>query len=157
GQVKRINWNAVSAQPWSRIERMESKGLCSCRSDNFPDIDTHADAKQFQLVYQGDVHATVDVLQQLGHLRCSRPGNRNGAIEDGLVKPAGEVGGCGVKTADNLRNIAPSYRVVSWVFPLGRKSYVELSIAGATISRSFELGRVRLENWNQKLFRRPWI
>src|SRR5260370_41676355 len=69
GKIKWINRNAVPAQPRSRIERVKAERFGGSRPNHFPDVDSHAQCQQFQLVYQSDIHASVDILQEFGHLR----------------------------------------------------------------------------------------
>ena len=62
----------MAAQPRSWIESLKAKGLGLCRFDHLEQVDIHPLAKLLQLIDQGDVHAAVDVLKQLGHLRSGR-------------------------------------------------------------------------------------
>ena len=84
-QVKGIDRDAVSAQAGSGIEGLETERLGGCCVYHFPDIQAHAQAQQLQFIYQGDIHASVNILQQLGHLRCCRRGDAHGAAEDRTI------------------------------------------------------------------------
>src|SRR5215469_12286782 len=70
-KVERIDRDAVSAEAWSGIERMEAERLGGCSFDDFPDIDAHTKRQQFQFVDQCDVDTAVDVFEKLRHLRSS--------------------------------------------------------------------------------------
>src|SRR5215472_3765060 len=69
GEIKGIDRNAVTSQarPW--IKRMESEGLGRGGADDFPDVDPHAQTQELEFIYEGYVHAPVNVLKQLGHFR----------------------------------------------------------------------------------------
>ena len=73
-------------KPGPGIKRMKAERLGGGGFDDFPDVQSHAQAKQFQFVDQRDVDAAIDILQQLGHLGCGRRGDGNGALEDGSVQ-----------------------------------------------------------------------
>src|SRR5260370_24940858 len=66
GQVERVDRNAVPAQAGPGIERHETKRLSLCCFNNLPDVDSHRSIDELQLVYQGNVHAAEDILQELG-------------------------------------------------------------------------------------------
>ena len=77
-------------RPGPGIKRMEAEGLGRGGFDDFPDIDSHAQAEQLEFVDQGDVHAAVNVFEQLGHLRRGRRGNRDDAVEDRAIERGGQ-------------------------------------------------------------------
>lgn len=90
GQIERVDGDAVTAETWTRLVRREAEGL-GCRSANdFVYIDAHLVGDDLHLVDQANVHRAVDVLQQLGHLCCTRAAHRNqganGTAIDGLAK-----------------------------------------------------------------------
>src|SRR5205085_1458462 len=58
-KIKRIYRNAMTAEAWPRIEGLEAKWLGRSRVYHFPNINSHAQTKEFQLIYQCDVDATV--------------------------------------------------------------------------------------------------
>src|SRR4051794_27782312 len=84
-QIEGIDGNAVPAESGAWIERLETEGLRRGGANYLPDVDTHLQAKQFELIHQGDVDAAVNVLQQLGHFRNRRRRNRHNATEDCAV------------------------------------------------------------------------
>src|SRR5215471_7937499 len=72
GKIKGIDRDAVAAQSGTGVEGMKAKGLGRSRIDDLPDVQAHAQTQQLQLVDQSNVDAAVNVLEQLGHLGCSR-------------------------------------------------------------------------------------
>src|SRR5258708_33514422 len=87
-KVERVDRDGVSAETRSGIERMKAERLGRSCCDDFPDVESHAQAEQLQLIDQGDVDAAVDIFQQLRHLCCGWRGDWNRAMEDGSVKSA---------------------------------------------------------------------
>ncbi len=59
----------MSADAGARVEGLEAERLGGRRLDHLPDIDAHGFADLLELVDQRDVHAAVDIFEQLGHLR----------------------------------------------------------------------------------------
>src|SRR5437868_10898803 len=92
-KVKRINRNAVSAQSRAGIKRLKSEGLGGCGADHLENIYPHSQAKQLQFIDQGDVYATINILQQFGHFRSSWRRNRHYAIKNGVVQSTGVLRG----------------------------------------------------------------
>src|SRR4029077_1495136 len=42
GEIKRMNWNAMPTQSWTRIEGLKAERLGGCGADHFENIDAHA-------------------------------------------------------------------------------------------------------------------
>src|SRR3984957_21354410 len=111
----------MAAESGTGVKRMKAERFgCRC-TDDLPNIQTHARAKQLEFIHQRDVDATVDVFQQLGHLRCCGRRYDHRAVEDGPVHCSGEFGSLRVQSAHNFWNVAASPGGVTWIFPLWRK------------------------------------
>jgi hypothetical protein len=67
GKIKRIDRNAVPAQPGTGIKGLKPKRLGGSRVNHFPDIESHAQRQQLEFVDQRDIDAPVDIFQELGH------------------------------------------------------------------------------------------
>src|SRR5439155_17289244 len=70
-KIEGIDRNAVATEAGPRIEGLKTKRLCRRSSDNFPNINTHSHAEQLQFIDECNIHTTVNILEQLGHL-CDR-------------------------------------------------------------------------------------
>src|SRR5271157_176767 len=157
-EIKGIDWNAVPAEPGSRIERVKAKGFGLGRFDHFPDIYAHAQAELFQLVHQRDVDAAVDVLQKFGHLCRSRRRDRNGAVEDEAIEVPTEVACARIEAADNLGYVAPCYGIVAGILALRREGNIEQVVALHARPRGVQTTLVQtLENRHQNFFGRAGI
>src|SRR5579859_3069398 len=132
---------------------MEAKGLGRSRFDYLPDIDSHAQAEDFEFVDQGDIHAAIDVFQQLGHLRYRWSGDRDSAIKDAAIQRAAQFRGRSVQPSYHLRYVAARNRVVARIFAFGREGDVEFLIRGGAVSGGLECARVLFQNGNEQLFR----
>src|SRR5258705_260407 len=62
-QIKRINRDAVTAKARPGIEGLESEWLGRGGSDDFPNVETHAQTQGLELVHQGDVDAAIGAFQ----------------------------------------------------------------------------------------------
>jgi hypothetical protein len=69
GQVKGVDWDAVTAEARTWIEGLEAEGLGFGSVDDLVDVDAHADAELFEFVDEGDIDAAINVFEELGHLR----------------------------------------------------------------------------------------
>jgi len=65
---ERADGDAVTPQTRPGIEGAEAEWLGAGGADDLPDVDPHPVEQHLQLVHQGDVHAAVGVLQDLGRL-----------------------------------------------------------------------------------------
>src|SRR4029450_12367785 len=75
-EVERVDRDTVTAEPGAGKERRKAEGFGRRRVDDFPDVETHALEQHLQLVYEGDIDAAVDVLEQLGRLSDAGAGHR---------------------------------------------------------------------------------
>src|SRR6266481_9748665 len=100
GEIKRVNGNAVSAQPWPGIKGLEAKRLGGGCRNHFPDVDAHAQAEQLEFIDQRDIYAAVDVLQQFGHLRRRRRRYRDRPMKDGAIELACQLRGPYIQSAN---------------------------------------------------------
>ncbi len=124
-EVERVNGDAVTAESGAWIKGLETERFGLCCVDDLVDVDAHTHTQLLELVHQCDVHAAVDVLEQLGHLSHGGAADRHHAPEDGAVKGASKFGGNGAASAHNLGNIVPGNRIITGVFALGRKGHVD--------------------------------
>src|SRR5579864_959464 len=157
GKIERVDRNAVTAESRSGIKRMETERLRRRRRDYLPDIDAHPHAQHLEFVYQGNIHAAVDVLEQLGHLGRSGRRYRHRAVEDSAVKLAAQLSGGRVQSAYHLGNLASRHRVVARILALGRESCKEALTVGFLATRCFQAARILLQNRDQQFFGRSWI
>ncbi len=72
GEIKRVDGDAVPAESRAGIKRLKTEGLGLGRIDHLEDVDVHALAELLEFVDQCNVHASVNVFQQLSHLRRRR-------------------------------------------------------------------------------------
>ena len=104
GQVERVDGQAVAPHPGPRLEAHETERLRRRRVHDLPDVDAHPVGEHRQLVDEGDVHGTEDVLQQLRQLGGVGRGHRHDALADALVEADGPLAACGRDAADELRD-----------------------------------------------------
>ena len=117
---------------------MEAEWLGRGGADDLPNIETHAETKQLQFIYQRDVYAAIDVFQQLGHFRGRRRGNHNRAIENCTVHRGSEFGSLWIQPTDNFGNIAAGDSRVARIFALRRKGDEEFLSGELSSSRRLE-------------------
>src|ERR1035437_3011676 len=129
-QVMRVARDAMPSDtgPWH--ERHEPIRLRRSRLDDLYNVKVQHMADLGQLVGQGDVHRTEDVLEQLGHLGCVRGRDRMQVdltgTEDGDREPEA-LRGC---TADNTGNVLVGMCIVCRVDPLGTERDVDVPTDG---------------------------
>ena len=149
----------MPAEARSRIERMEAERLGCGGIDDLPDVQIHAQAEHLELVHERDVHAAIDVFQQLRHLRCGRRRDRNGAAEDRPIK-------CRRQFRSPAGSRPPITFGMSWratcVLPgssrSGEKATQNSLSRCCPCARRVQAGLVfLLENRNQHFFRGPGI
>ncbi len=157
-KIERVHRDAVPAEAGSGIERLESEGLGLRCLDHFPDVDAHAQREQLQFVDQRDIHAAIDVLEQLGHLRSGRARDRHDRIEDGAIKRGRDFAGARVEPTNHFRDIAPRDRVITRILTLGRERYEERILTGIAIACGLQSGAVlRFQDRYHDFFGRPGI
>src|SRR5579862_4621566 len=93
GKIERVDRNAVPTQPRAGIKCLKPEWLGRRRFDHLPDVNSHAQTEKLKLIDQSNVDATVDVFEQLCHLRRSRRGKTDCAMEDRSIK-CGRKFGC---------------------------------------------------------------
>src|SRR6266446_7635238 len=105
-EVKGVDRNAMSAETWARIKGCEAERFRRSSFHHFPGIDLHTLKEQFQLVDHSNIHAAIDVLQQL----CSfcHTGRRYGddALDNLAVKGRGYLQALCSEATYELRNCA---------------------------------------------------
>ena len=84
-EVERIHRDAVPAQTRPGLEGLKAKGFRRGSVNNFPDVNSHAQAQELELIHQGDVHAAIDVFKQLRHFRRGGRGDRHNVPENGSI------------------------------------------------------------------------
>src|ERR1700686_5508291 len=136
-KVKWIDWNAMASESRSRIERMESKGLCGGSLDYFPNINTHSQAKQLEFIHQRDVDAAINVFEQLRHLRNCRRRHRDRAIKNGAVNSARKLGRLRFQSPHNLRDVATGDCLVPRILALRRESHEKAFVFCISIACGF--------------------
>ncbi len=134
-KIEGIDGDAMAAESRAGVESLVAEGLGFGGVDHFKDVDAHAVAELFEFVDQGDIDATVNILQELGHLRRGGRGNRNSSIEDGSVEGRSEPGCRRFEPADHLGNVAAGDCVIAGIFTLGREGDVEAGLAGGGMPR----------------------
>ena len=95
GQIVRIDRNAVSAQPGTRIERGEPKGLGGGGVDYFVDVDSQKVTHQRELVHHADIHAAESIFEKLDHLGTFGARHRNYPFNKLRIKKPGDLGASG--------------------------------------------------------------
>src|SRR6185437_4409453 len=105
GKIERIDGDAVAAKARPGIKRMESERLAFGGLNDLEDVEAHPDAELLELIDQRNVHAAVDILKQLCHLRHGRRGDRHSPGEDRTVQSRGDLRGSRTDTADHLGNV----------------------------------------------------
>src|SRR5438128_1035318 len=81
GEIKRVDGDAVAAQPWAWIERHETERLRLRRVDDLPDVDVHLARHERDLIHQSDIDRPERVFEQLDHLRNARRADLNDALD----------------------------------------------------------------------------
>src|SRR5580700_4061901 len=82
GEIKRIDWNAMAAEAWPRIEWHKAEGLALGGFDDFPHINAHWFEYHFEFVNQRNVNSSKNVFGQL-HRFCSFCGrNRHNRLHN---------------------------------------------------------------------------
>ena len=128
-QVERIDRDAVAAQAWARVERLEAERFGRRGVDDFPDVDVHLVEEHLQFVGQGDVHAAVNVFEdfaRLGHF--TRP-HRHGALQHLAVEFGGNLGALAVDAPDDLGDVPRGEVRVARVFAFGAEGQEEVLAA----------------------------
>ena len=103
----------MAADTGPGIERLKAERLGGCRLDYVPDVDAHPHAQQFQLIHQRDVHAPVDVFEQLGHFRHGGSRNRHGAAKNRSIKLSTQLRSRWIETAHNFRDVGACYGIIA--------------------------------------------
>src|ERR1035437_9933156 len=104
---------------------MKTEGLRRRGIDHLPYIYAHAKRKELQFIDQRDIDATVDVLQQLGHLGNTRRRHTDRPREDTLVEHRSKLCGDLFVATHHLWNVVPRDRIVARIFALWRKGNIE--------------------------------
>src|SRR5256714_2993781 len=102
---------------------MKSERLCGSGLDDFPNVDTHSQTKQLELIDQSDIHAAINIFKQLRHLRSSGRRDWDGAVEDGAIKSSRDFGCLRVQATNNFGDIAAGEAGIDRVFALGRECH----------------------------------
>ena len=158
GKVKGINGNAVSAQSGSRIKGLKAERFGGGSADDLPDIYAHAQAEHLELVHQRDIHAAIDVLQQLGHLCGGGRRNLDCAIEDCFVEECGQFTGILFQPTHDLGDITPGHALIAGIFTLRRKRGKEAVTLRRICACSLETAWVFLfQRGNHDFFRSAGI
>ena len=118
----------MAAQAGTRIKGLEAERLGGGGFDDFPDVHAHTQAEQFELVHQGNVDATVNIFQQLGHFRSRGSRNLDDAIENGTVERRAEFRSFGLETAYNFGYFPASDGIVAGILALRRERYIKVTI-----------------------------
>ena len=110
-RIEGVDRDAVPAEAGARIERVEAERLGGRRIDHLPDVHAHAQREQLQLVHQSDIHAAIDVFEQLGHSSATRVvETRTARVKMGFVHLRGQaIRRNLVVPADHLGNIVPRH------------------------------------------------
>src|SRR5580658_9069508 len=128
---------------------MEAERLGGGGVDDLPDVEVHAQAEHFEFVDQRDVDATINIFEELRHLRRSGRRHRNSAAENSAIKRGGDGAGLRVEPANDLRNIMTRYLCVAGILTLGRERNPYIVVSGCAISRRFQASFIFLfENRN---------
>ncbi|MNF80882.1 hypothetical protein D3C84_631350 [compost metagenome] len=85
GQVEWIDRDTVPTQSGSRIVGRKAKRLGRCCIHYLEDIDSHTVGDDFHFIDQADIHCTVNILKQLGHLSSLGGADRYNLINGLLV------------------------------------------------------------------------
>src|SRR5262249_5747088 len=153
-EIERIDRDAMATQTRTGIKRMEAEWLGGCSVNDFPDIHAHPKTQQFQFVDHRNVHASIDVLEELGQLGNSGTGDYHYFSKDRAVEGSGELIRDGVHAADDLWHIAASHTVVAGVFAIGGERYEQSGISIPVIPCHAKPMRVLFfEDWDDDRFR----
>src|ERR1700733_4380153 len=122
-EIKWIDRDAMAAESRTWIKGLEAEGFGRSRCDHFPNVYAHAEAKQFQFVHQRDVHAAINIFQQLGHFRRCRARYADHAVKCNVVESAGSLGRGTAQTPDHFWNVASVDAGIARVLTLRRISH----------------------------------
>ena len=142
-------------RPGPGIKGHESEGLCGGAVDDFPNIETHAQAELLQFVHQRDIDAAENVFEQLHHLGGARGADRNDLRNDLRVHAGGGASAWRIYSADDFGNLRQAELLVAGIFALGRKGQIEIGsdVLGASVRRSgtasrpFRESAARVPRW----------
>lgn len=126
GKVEGVDGDAVAPEPRSGIEGGEAEGFGCGRLDHLPDVDPHLLGEDLQFVHERDVHAAVDVLQELRELRHPRGGHGHHPGDRLLVERRRMLQARRRDPAHHLGDVAGVEGLVARVFPLGGEGQVKI-------------------------------
>src|SRR5207249_3065565 len=125
-QVKWINGNTMSAEPWSRIKRHEAKGLGFRRLDDLPYVNTHRLVDYLQLIDQRNVYAAENILQQLGRFSSPARTHRNNLLDGPAIKLNGSLSAGRGKAPDDFRDSRYFAVGIARIFSFRREGQVKI-------------------------------
>jgi len=142
GQVERVDGYAVPAQPGPRVERLEAERFRAGGRDHLPDVYAHRVEDHLQLVDQGDVHATVDVLDDLGRLGDLARRDRDRLFDHGRIEGMRHGQTLRAHSPDKLRSGACRVVLAARILALGGERQPEILLnlqAGLLQDRQHDL------------------
>ncbi len=126
GQVVRVDRDAVAADAGPRRELHEPERLGCRGGDDLPDVDAHPLAQQSELVDEGDVHVTEDVLEDLGQLRSVGRRQLDHVLLIRRRRAAARAVASGVVAPTSRGHVLGGAGRIARVDPLGREREVEV-------------------------------
>src|SRR4029077_13898289 len=85
-QGERIDRNGMAAESGSGIKWHEAERFGFRGFDDFPNIDSHCAINELELVHQGNVYRSKNVLEEFGRLRRSARADRHEFFNCDAVK-----------------------------------------------------------------------
>ena len=86
GKIKRIDGNAVAAEPGTGIKRHEAEWFGGGGVDDFPHVNVHARRHDGEFVDEADVDHAESVFEQLDHFRDARGTDGNNCFQGLLIE-----------------------------------------------------------------------
>lgn len=117
-KVERIDGDAVTTEPGSRVEGGESEGFGGGGTDDLPNIDAHRIGDRFEFVDETDIDRAIDVFEQLGELGNLGGGDGHDLVESGSVEGVSSVHAGGGVAADDFRDVGGGELRVTGVLAL---------------------------------------
>ena len=122
-EIEGVNWNAVSAQSWARIESLKTKRFCLCSIDHFPDIDSNFLEQDFQFIDHRDVDTAICVFENFACFGDFAGANRNGSSNGSGVKFVGQLQAFFTVSANHFGNGACGKLWITRIFTFRAVSY----------------------------------
>src|SRR5262249_18614463 len=116
-EIKWIDWNTMSAQSGTRIKWHEPKRLGLGCFDYFPDVNPHGGINPLELINQGNIDASENILEKLCSFTHATRRDRHKRIDRFSVKRFRAVEAGWSISSYYFGNRFDLALFISWIFP----------------------------------------